>query len=36
MLGSSPYAPYELVPVLFNSEDEFSVDGVLANVDSRL
>ena len=35
MLGSSPYAPYELVPVLFNSEDEFSVDGVLANVDSN-
>uniref|UniRef100_A0A8C5FK64 ATP-dependent DNA helicase n=2 Tax=Gadus morhua TaxID=8049 RepID=A0A8C5FK64_GADMO len=35
MLGSSPYAPYELVPVLFNSEDEFSLDGVLANVDSN-
>lgn len=35
MLGTSPYAPYELMPMLFHSVEELCVDENLAQVDSN-
>ncbi|XP_039676789.1 uncharacterized protein LOC120571766 [Perca fluviatilis] len=35
MLGASPYAPYELTPVLFQSLDELSTDENIALIDTN-